>query len=168
MTIPILPDAEALLLRLQEGVQALRTPGALLVGIRSGGAWLTERLARALGEGENFGVLTSSLHRDDFAQRGLRGEGLQSQLPGGVQGRDIVLIDDVLHTGRTVRAALNELFDFGRPRQVKLAVLVDRGGRELPLAADFAALTLSLQTRLSLGLQRDEQGRFSFHLQPAP
>jgi pyrimidine operon attenuation protein/uracil phosphoribosyltransferase len=98
---------------------------------------VAERLHRALAIGVPLGTLAVTLHRDDFSRIGLHREARASQIPFEVDGREIVLVDDVLHTGRTVRAALNELFDFGRPRAVRLAVLVDRGGRELPFAADF-------------------------------
>ena len=131
-------DAEALYADLLGGVRTLlRDLGsdAALVGIWSGGAWLAERLQRDLAlEGEP-GVISSTLHRDDFGSRGLAGGADQTRLPFDVEGRPLVLVDDVLYTGRTVRAVLNELFDFGRPASVILAVLVDRGGRELPMHA---------------------------------
>jgi pyrimidine operon attenuation protein/uracil phosphoribosyltransferase len=155
-------DAEALYRELQRGVSALRGPDDRLVGITSGGAWLAERLQRDLGLPGDAGVISSSMHRDDFAQRGLSASGAQTQLPFEVDGAHIVLLDDVLYTGRTIRAVLNELFDYGRPASVKLAVLVDRGGRELPVQADFAAARVALPDAQSLQLARDAQGRFSF------
>ncbi|MGZ5270780.1 MAG: bifunctional pyr operon transcriptional regulator/uracil phosphoribosyltransferase PyrR, partial [Ramlibacter sp.] len=124
-------DAEALYRELARGVPALRGPAGRLVGITSGGAWLAQRLQRDLGLDGEAGVISSAMHRDDFAQRGLSGSA-QTELPFDVDGAHIVLLDDVLYTGRTIRAVLNELFDYGRPASVKLAVLVDRGGRELP------------------------------------
>jgi pyrimidine operon attenuation protein/uracil phosphoribosyltransferase len=107
------------------------------------------------------GVISSTLHRDDFAQRGLA-LNAQTTLPFDVEGADIILVDDVLYTGRTLRAVLNELFDYGRPRRVRLAVLVDRGGRQLPIQADVAAVQVSLPAQQSLRFGRDDQGRFSF------
>jgi pyrimidine operon attenuation protein/uracil phosphoribosyltransferase len=132
-----LPDAEALVRALAERMRGVISPDAGLVGIFTGGVWVAERLHRALEAATPLGVLAVTLHRDDFGRIGLHRESRRSQIPFPVDGREIVLVDDVLHTGRTIRAALNELFDFGRPRAVRLAVLADRGGRELPMAADF-------------------------------
>ncbi len=158
-------DAEALYRDLQRGVRNLRTPQTRLVGITSGGAWLAERLQRDLALAGTAGVISSSMHRDDFAKRGLSGAGQQTQLDFDVNDAHIILLDDVLYTGRTIRAVLNELFDYGRPAQVQLAVLVDRGGRELPVQADYAAARVSLPESQSLELARDEGGRFSFMVQ---
>src|SRR5205085_9046639 len=110
------------------------------------------------------GVLSSAFHRDDYAHRGLAGGANQTRLPFEVAGRHIVLIDDVLYTGRTIRAAVNELYDFGRPANVALAVLVDRGGRELPIAAACAPATIELPAGKRLSLARDAGGRFSFEI----
>ncbi|WBY03705.1 bifunctional pyr operon transcriptional regulator/uracil phosphoribosyltransferase PyrR [Ramlibacter tataouinensis] len=157
-------DAEALYRELLRGVPALRGPDGRLVGITSGGAWLAQRLQQDLRLEGEAGTISSSMHRDDFAQRGLSASGAQTSLPFDVDGAHIVLLDDVLYTGRTLRAVINELFDYGRPASVKLAVLVDRGGRELPVQADFAAARVSLPEQQSLQLARDEQGRFSFQV----
>ena len=118
-------------------MQQLRVPETRLVGITSGGAWLAERLHQDLGLAGDAGVISSAMHRDDFAKRGLSGAGQQTQLGFDVNDAHIILLDDVLYTGRTIRAVLNELFDYGRPASVKLAVLVDRGGRELPVLRRF-------------------------------
>ncbi|MDP1651037.1 MAG: bifunctional pyr operon transcriptional regulator/uracil phosphoribosyltransferase PyrR [Rubrivivax sp.] len=159
-------DAEALYVELQHGVRSLLAdgtrPGAALVGIWSGGAWLAERLQRDLGLPGAHGVISSTLHRDDFNARGLASGTDATQLPFAIEGRHIVLVDDVLYTGRTIRAAVNELFDFGRPASVTLAVLVDRGGRELPIAAASAAAKLALPAGQRLRLARAEDGGFSF------
>ncbi len=159
-------DAEALCAELQRGVQPLLAGGAHLVGVTSGGAWLAQRLQQALGRSGEAGIISSSMHRDDFARRGLAAS-QQTQLPFDVDGAHIVLLDDVLYTGRTIRAVLNELFDYGRPASVKLAVLVDRGGRELPVQADFAAARVALPAAQSLALARDAAGRFSFEVEQA-
>lgn len=158
-------DAEALYRELLRGVQPLCQTRTRLVGITSGGAWLTERLHRDLGLPGAASAISSAMHRDDFAKRGLSGCGQQTQLGFDVNDADIVLLDDVLYTGRTIRAVLNELFDYGRPASVKLAVLVDRSGRELPVQADFAAARVALPATQSLALARDAQGRFSFQVQ---
>jgi len=154
-------DAEALYGQLLQGVRQLLRPGTQLAGIASGGAWLAERLQRDLQLAGSAGVLSSAMHRDDFAQRGLAASA-QTQLPFDVNGADILVLDDVLYTGRTIRAVLNELFDYGRPACVRLAVLVDRGGRELPVAADFAAARVVLPATQQLALARTDAGRFHF------
>ncbi|WHZ10564.1 MAG: Pyrimidine operon regulatory protein PyrR [Burkholderiaceae bacterium] len=158
-------DAEALYAELRRRVPPLREGDAKLVGIASGGAWLAERLQQELGLAGEAGIISSSLHRDDFAQRGLSGSSEPTRLPFDVNGADILLLDDVLYTGRTIRAALNELFDYGRPAAVRLAVLVDRGGRELPVRADFAAARVALPAAQHLALARDAAGRFSFRVE---
>ncbi len=157
-------DAESLYADLQRGVQALlpQRPDAVLVGIWSGGAWLAERLQRDLKLPGAHGVISSTLHRDDFGSRGLASGTDATQLPFAIEGRHIVLVDDVLYTGRTIRAVINELFDFGRPASVTLAVLVDRGGRELPIDAAVAAARVALPATERLSLVRDDSGRFSF------
>ena len=159
-------DAEALYQELCVGVKNLCQDSTRLVGITSGGAWLAQRLQAELGREGPAGVISSVMHRDDFAQRGLSGGG-QTTLPFDVNGADILLLDDVLFTGRTLRAVINELYDYGRPARVRLAVLVDRGGRELPMQADFAAATVRLDAQQSLTLLRDDAGRLRLDLEGA-
>ena len=159
-------DAEALYRELLRGVQALRAPATRLVGVTSGGAWLVERLHADLKLAEAPNIISSAMHRDDFSKRGLVSGGRgQTTLAFDVNGADILLLDDVLYTGRTIRAVLNELFDYGRPASVKLAVLVDRGGRELPVQADFAAARVALAPAQQLALARDAAGGFSFKVE---
>jgi pyrimidine operon attenuation protein/uracil phosphoribosyltransferase len=158
-------DAEGLYAELRAGVRGLLQADAVLVGIWSGGAWLAERLHADLQRPGRPGVISSTLHRDDFGSRGLAGGADPTHLPFEIQGRHIVLIDDVLYTGRTIRAVINELYDFGRPASVKLAVLVDRGGRELPIEAAFAAARIVLPSTQKLSLARDEAGRLSFSVE---
>ncbi|MBC7605184.1 MAG: bifunctional pyr operon transcriptional regulator/uracil phosphoribosyltransferase PyrR, partial [Ramlibacter sp.] len=110
---------------------------------------------------------SSAMHRDDFSKRGLSGAGTQTVLDFDVNNANIILLDDVLYTGRTIRAVLNELFDYGRPASVKLAVLVDRGGRELPVHPDYAAARVTLPSDQSLSLARDDAGVFSFRIEEA-
>jgi pyrimidine operon attenuation protein/uracil phosphoribosyltransferase len=155
-------DAEALYAELLAGVRRLLDARTQLVGIWSGGAWLAERLQADLGRAGPFGVLSSTLHRDDFGSRGMAAGTDATKLPFAVDGSRILLVDDVLYTGRTIRAAINELYDFGRPAGVQLAVLVDRGGRELPIQPDFAAARVVLPATQSLRLARGPDGRFSF------
>lgn len=157
-------DAEALYGELQRGVRPLLTPETRLVGIVSGGQWLAERLQADLGLPGAAGAISSAMHRDDYAKRGLAASG-QTTLPFDINGADILLLDDVLYTGRTIRAVVNELFDYGRPARVRLAVLVDRGGRQLPVAAEFAAARVVLPATQSLQLARGQEGAFSFHVE---
>jgi pyrimidine operon attenuation protein/uracil phosphoribosyltransferase len=142
----------------------MRSPQTRLAGITSGGAWLAERLQKDLGLPGAPGIISSAMHRDDFAQRGLSSGG-QTVIPFDVNGADILVLDDVLYTGRTIRAVLNELFDYGRPACIRLGVLVDRGGRELPVQPDFAAARVALPPAQLLALARDAAGAFSFHVE---
>lgn len=160
-------DAEALYGELRRGMQTLlaQAPAApKLVGVASGGVWLAERLQKDLSLTGEPGVLSSSMHRDDFSQRGLAFSG-PTVLPFDVNGAHLIVVDDVLYTGRTIRAVLNELFDYGRPASVKLVVLVDRGGRELPVQADLAAARVILPATQTLELARTDAGAFSFQVQ---
>lgn len=157
-------DAEALYAELRRGVQQIVTPQTHLVGITSGGAWLAERLQADLGLPGKAGTISSAMHRDDFAKRGLAPGG-QTVLPFDVNGAHILVLDDVLYTGRTIRAVLNELFDYGRPASVKLAVLVDRSGRQLPVQADFAAARVALAEHQSLALDKRADGLFGFDVE---
>ena len=160
----LLLDAEALYADLLVGVRGLMPAGGALVGIWSGGAWLAERLQRDLKLEGAHGVISSALHRDDFGSRGMAAGADPTSLPFDIEGRHVVLVDDVLYTGRTTRAAINELFDFGRPASVTLVVLVDRGGRELPMQATFSAARITLPREQRLSLARDDAGRFSFDI----
>ena len=157
-------DAEALYERLSERVKAgIRDASNIaIVGIHSGGAWLAERLAEELNVRDRLGFIDVSFYRDDYAKHGLHAEVKPTQIPFEVENAAIVLVDDVLYTGRTTRAAINELFDYGRPAKIMLAALVDRGGRELPIAADFVAEKITLADGQSLVLQRGDDGRLSF------
>lgn len=157
-------DAEALYAELRRRVRPLLAPETRLVGVVSGGHWLAGRLHADLGLPGEAGAISSAMHRDDYARRGLTTTE-QTSLPFEVNGADILLLDDVLHTGRTVRAVVNELFDYGRPARVRLAVLVDRSGRQLPIAADEAAARVALPEGDKLQLVRGEDGAFTFHIE---
>ena len=163
----LLLDAEALYGELKLGVSRLTTSDTVLVGIWSGGAWLAQRLNADLKTGRPVGTLSSTLHRDDFGERGLGAVEAATDLPFEIDGARILLIDDVLASGRTIRAVVNELFDYGRPASVDLAVLVDRGGRELPIAPAFAAAKLTLPAHQRLSLARASDGRFTFAVKEA-
>ena len=159
-------DAEALYRQLAEQIRPHVTPKTALVGIYTGGLWLAERLHAELGISQPLGAIDVSFYRDDYGSKGLHASPQRTEIPFNVDGAHVILVDDVLYTGRTTRAALNELFDFGRPAMVELAVLADRGSRELPIAARYCAHTLpqALQREQSLQLQRDENGRFTLEL----
>lgn len=116
----------------------------VMIGIRTGGGWVAERLHARLGLREPLGLLNINFYRDDFSQSGLHPRVEPSSLPFRVDGRDILLIDDVLHTGRTIRAALNEIFDYGRPAHVLLGVLIERDGRQIPVQADCIGGSMEL------------------------
>jgi pyrimidine operon attenuation protein/uracil phosphoribosyltransferase len=159
-----LPDAEQAMAALTDQMRSRVTPETALVGIHTGGVWIAERLHRELGIAVPLGTLDVSFYRDDFDTAGLHKNVKRSEIPFEVEDRDIVLVDDVLFTGRTIRAALNELFDYGRPKSVRLAALVDRGGRELPVAAQFTGAAIDIATTQSIELRRDANGRFSLVL----
>ena len=157
-------NAEQLYADLREGLEPWRSASTQWVGIASGGAWIAKRLQQDWGL-DKIGVISSTMHRDDYLRRGSKAATTRleaTDLPFDVTGAHIVILDDVLYTGRTIRAVINELFDYGRPASVRLAVLVDRGGRELPLSADFAAHTTSIAKEHSLRLTRSESGEFAF------
>jgi len=139
-----------------------------LVGIHTGGVWVAERLHAALGLSTPLGTLDISFYRDDFRQRGLKPDVRPSDLPFEIPGRDIVLVDDVLYTGRTVRAAVNLLFDYGRPGRVRLAALLDRGGRQLPISAEWVGDIVDVPAdRGMIVLVCDASGRLSLTMEEA-
>ena len=162
-----LPDAEQLLTALIEQMRPAIGPETGLVGIHTGGVWVAERLHQALKLRTPLATLDVSFYRDDYHARGLHRDVKRSEIPFEVEGRDLVLVDDVLYTGRTIRAALNEIFDYGRPTAVRLATLVDRDGRQLPIAAQFIGASLSLISGQSIGLRRDTRGRLELELREA-
>jgi pyrimidine operon attenuation protein/uracil phosphoribosyltransferase len=164
MPITHIPDAEAHCAQLADQIRSQVGPRTALIGIHSGGAWIAERLRELLGIQEETGLIDVSFYRDDFAEKGLHPQVRPTSIPFDVDGRHIVLVDDVLYTGRTTRAALNEIFDYGRPAKVELAVLADRGGRELPIAAQYNTWDVTLADGETLVLARDEAGRLSWRL----
>ena len=159
-----LPDAERLLTALIEQMRPAVGPETGLIGIHTGGAWVAERLHQALKPRIPCAFLDVSFYRDDYQARGLKRDVKRSEIPFEVENRDLILVDDVLHTGRTIRAALNELFDYGRPASVKLAALVDRGGRELPITAQFVGAHVDVEARQSIDLECGADGRLAFVL----
>ncbi len=159
-----IPDAESLCDTLRHQMAPAVSPATVMIGVHTGGAWIAAKLHKALGLTTPLGTLDISFYRDDFARVGLNPQVKKSAIPFDVEDAEIILVDDVLYTGRTVRAAMNELFDYGRPKRIDLAVLIDRGGRELPVAARFTAHSLDLPETQSLNLAQDKQGILSFQL----
>ncbi len=162
-----MPSAEELYQALLSQLQLQQQSGLhfQLAGLASGGAWVAERLAKDLGLPQ-YGVINVSFHRDDYLEKGVKAfnsaEGMSTKLPFEVEGAHIILVDDVLDTGRTVRAALNELFDYGRPAKVDLAVLADRHRRQLPVDATFKGAKVEVADEQILVLEQAENGRFEF------
>jgi len=142
LNIDILLDTLEAAIRRQISERKLNNP--LLIGIHSGGAWIARHMHQRLGMSEPLGMLDITFYRDDFSQIGMHPKVKTSQLPPHLEGRDIILIDDVFYTGRTIRAALNEIFDYGRPNQVVLAVLIERNGRQIPLQPDCYGIRIDL------------------------
>lgn len=164
-----LPDPALLCEQLAELIRPALGPNTALIGIHSGGVWVAEYLHEALGISTPLGRLDAAFYRDDYASRGLHVKPRKTEIPFDIGGRHLILVDDVLYTGRTTRAALNEIFDYGRPASIDLAVLVDRGGRELPISARFCAHRLSevLPKTSRLSLCRDALGQLSLELENA-
>ena len=162
-------NAESSYKKLLENLRGRLQSGPFeLAGLAMGGAWIAQRLAQDLGL-PHYGVINVAFHRDDYAEKGMTAlrtsSSMPTKLPFDVNGANIILIDDVLYTGRTVRAALNELFDFGRPAQVELMVLVDRSKRELPISANFVGEKIEVPEQKILVLEKDAAGKFSFQLE---
>lgn len=170
-TMP-LPSPEQLIDRLAQQIAPIIGPESTqisaLVGIHTGGVWVMDALRERLGSKMPRGVLDISFYRDDFSRIGLHPQVKPSDIPFVMEGRRILLIDDVLHTGRTIRAAMNVLFDYGRPAAIRLATLVDRGGREMPISADFVGIHLELAEHENMALIRAEDGQLSFKVETRP
>ena len=163
-----LPTVAELTTTLANQMQPALPDDVLLIGIQRGGMWVTEALANTLGNlctmQPATGSVSVALYRDDYGRRGLSPSAKVCDLPGHIDGKTVVLVDDVLHTGRTVRAAMNVLFDYGRPAVIHLAVLVTRGGRQLPIEATWQASSLELQENQTLELKKSEHGELTFAL----
>jgi len=157
-----LPDAEAQCAELAELIRPHLHPDTTLIGIHSGGVWIAQRLHELLGLSGEIGQIDVSFYRDDFSEKGLHPQVKPTSLPFEIENKPLIIVDDVLFTGRTTRAAINELFDYGRPASIKLAVLADRGGRELPIQAEFCTWQVKLGTTEELILEPDAAGRLQW------
>lgn len=162
-----LPEAESLLPRLAEELGQRLTPLSAMIGLYTGGAWLAERLHTMLALEAPLGLMDIAFYRDDYSKQGLKHDPKRTRIPFDVEGRDLLLVDDVLYTGRTVRAAMNELFDYGRPRSIALVVLADRGGRQLPICAQYCGAQVRVPEGMRLRLKRDAGGVLRLELEHA-
>ncbi|MBL8395067.1 MAG: bifunctional pyr operon transcriptional regulator/uracil phosphoribosyltransferase PyrR [Candidatus Accumulibacter sp.] len=160
-----LPDAETQCVQLAELIRPRLYPETVLVGIHSGGVWVARRLHELLDLETEIGLIDVSFYRDDYRERGLHARVKPSSIPFDVEGRALILVDDVLYTGRTTRAAINELFDYGRPASIQLAVLADRGRRQLPICADFCPWRVDLDPSHELVLSAEASGRLQWSLE---
>ena len=135
---------DEMLAEVKTAIAAKELSKLLMIGIHTGGVWIAERLHKELKLQHPLSKLNIAFYRDDFSRIGIHPQVTPSKLPFNIEDKHILLVDDVLHTGRTIRAALNEIFDYGRPASVRLAVLIDRGAHELPIQADFVGKRLTL------------------------
>ena len=160
-----LPDAEKLCAQLIAELKPAIGANTAVIGIHTGGAWLAERLHAALGIREPLGLMDIAFYRDDYHAQGLHHDPKRTKIPFDVNGAELLLVDDVLYSGRTVRAAMNELFDYGRPSRIVLAVLADRGGRQLPICAQHCGARVDVPAGKRLRLTRAEDGRLALALE---
>ena len=168
-----LPNPEDLIAKISAQIKAQLKPNTALVGIHSGGVWLMHRILQNINVANallntdlktdlttsiTFGTLDTALYRDDYNQRGLKSESRPSSITFNVQDKHIILIDDIFYTGRTTRAAMNELFDYGRPASITLAVLINRGGAQLPIQPQIVGAEILLSPDQNLQLTQDAHG----------
>jgi pyrimidine operon attenuation protein/uracil phosphoribosyltransferase len=161
-----LPEAEKLCAQLAAELQPHIGPKSAMIGIHTGGAWLAERLHALLGLREPLGLMDIAFYRDDYHEQGLHHDPKRTKIPFDVTGRELLLVDDVLYTGRTIRAAMNELFDWGRPASITLVVLADRGGRQLPICAQYCGARVDVPAGMRLRLTRGADGKLALALEP--
>ena len=161
-----LPDAEKLCEQLARELKPLVGPKTAMVGLYTGGAWLAERLHPMLGLKSALGLMDIAFYRDDYAARGLKHDPKRTKIPFDVNGAELLLVDDVLYSGRTIRAAMNELFDYGRPASIALVVLADRGGRQLPICPQHVGARVEVPAGMRLALKREDSGQLALVLEP--
>jgi pyrimidine operon attenuation protein/uracil phosphoribosyltransferase len=160
-----LPDPEILLSEITAKILAQLQPNSALVGIHSGGVWMMQRMLKSIKQDIPYGMLDAALYRDDYAERGLKTEPKPSSITFDVTDRHIILVDDIFYTGRTTRAAMNELFDYGRPASIALAVLINRGGAELPISPNIVGAEILLSPKQNLQLSQDTKGKLHLTLE---
>ena len=160
-----LPEAEKLCEQLVAELKPRIGPHSAMIGLYTGGAWLAERLHKTLGMKTPLGLMDIAFYRDDYAARGLKHDPKRTKIPFDVNGAELLLVDDVLYSGRTVRAAMNEIFDYGRPQSIALVVLVDRGGRQLPICAQHVGAKVEVPAGMRLALKKDDAGKLMLALE---
>ncbi len=160
-----LPNPESLLSDVTAQIKSQTNADTALVGIHSGGVWVMNHVLQHLDHGIPHGTLDAALYRDDFSQRGLKSTVKPPNIPFNLNGKHIILIDDIFYTGRTTRAAMNELFDFGRPASIKLAVLINRGGAQLPIAPNIFGVEIQLTANQAFKLSQDTHGKLHLELE---
>jgi pyrimidine operon attenuation protein / uracil phosphoribosyltransferase len=160
-----LPNPETLLADITAKIAAKINPNSALVGIHSGGVWLMQRILQSLKTDIPFGTLDAALYRDDYAARGLKTDPKPSDIAFDVTDKHIILIDDIFYTGRTTRAVMNELFDYGRPASITLAVLINRGGAQLPIAPNIIGAEILLQANQNLQLTQNTKGKLHLEVE---
>jgi pyrimidine operon attenuation protein/uracil phosphoribosyltransferase len=163
----MLPDAEALCAKLVAELRPLVKPATAMIGLYTGGAWLAEKLYPQLGLATPLGLMDIAFYRDDYHKQGLHHDPKRTRIGFEVEGRDLLLVDDILYTGRTVRAAMNELFDYGRPASITLVVLADRGGRQLPICAQVCGTRVEVPEGRRLRMKREDDGRLKLEIEGA-
>ena len=160
-----LPDAEKLCEQLAAELRPRVGPKTAMIGLYTGGAWLAERLHPLLKLKDPLGLMDIAFYRDDYAARGLKHDPKRTKIPFDVSGRELLLVDDVLYTGRTIRAAMNELFDYGRPESIALVVLADRGGRQLPICPQYCGAKVEVPSGMRLTLKKEDSGKLKLALE---
>jgi pyrimidine operon attenuation protein/uracil phosphoribosyltransferase len=160
-----LPEVEQLCAQLAAELRPRIGPKTAMIGIHTGGAWVAERLHALLKLPEPLGLMDIAFYRDDYHAQGLHHDPKRTKIPFDVNGRELLLVDDVLYSGRTVRAAMNELFDYGRPASIALVVLADRGGRQLPICAQHCGAQIDVAAGMRLRLKRDADGKLALALE---
>jgi len=160
-----LPEAEKLCAQLVAELKPHIGPKTAMVGLYTGGAWLAERLHQDLALKTPLGLMDIAFYRDDYSARGLKRDPKRTKIPFDVNGAELLLVDDVLYSGRTVRAAVNELFDYGRPASISLVVLADRGGRQLPICAQYCGAKVDVPGGMRLRLNREANGKLALALE---
>jgi len=160
-----LPNPETLLAEITAKIAVQINANTALVGIHSGGVWMMQRILESINQDIPHGMLDATMYRDDYNQRGLKSEPKPANISFDVSDKHIILIDDIFYTGRTTRAAMNELFDYGRPASIQLAVLINRGGAQLPIVPNIIGATILLKSDQNLQLTQDTKGKLQLAIE---
>ncbi len=147
-------EIESLIANIATDLGTKQLDDPLIIGIHTGGVWVAESIHQQMQNPHPIGTLDISFYRDDFSQIGLNPQVKASDLPVSIEDRNLILVDDVLHSGRTIRAAMNELFDYGRPQSILLTVLIEREGRELPIEPGVYGMNIKLSPHQQIKLSK--------------